>query len=237
MMNRRQWLMAMAAAAVFPFDAVAKNVSEEKINWTGFQSAMADVAEKYARATVGHGSVVKSGLYYMKQLDIHSADFIKAQVNAYESGNRFWLWQRLIKEKNINGGILNIDRQQLVPLHNHPGATGMVRILHGTAEVWLFDEVDNKHLDQNANPTGGQRVELLRRSRRVLQAGDMAVLTPDQGNIHALRSVSKACSMLDFFIPPYDRSQRSWYEPESDHWFDKEKVMCKKIPQAVYATT
>jgi hypothetical protein len=62
----------------------------------------------------------------------------------------------------------------------------------------------------------------------------MTVLTPQKGNIHALRAVSKQCRMLDFFIPPYQRSQRSWYVPLAENWFVEERVACRKIPQHAY---
>jgi hypothetical protein len=40
--------------------------------------------------------------------------------------------------------------------------------------------------------------------------------------------------MLDFFIPPYKRSQRSWYRPLDEDWFNRDKISCRKIPQDDY---
>ena len=107
----------------------------------------------------------------------------------------------------------------------------MVRVISGETEVWLFDEI--KAEKGKADDSG--IVELVCLSRRVLKPGDTAVLTPDKGNIHALKAVSQQCSMLDFFIPPYQRSQRNWYQPLATDWFDKEKVACRKIPQHAYS--
>ncbi len=104
----------------------------------------------------------------------------------------------------------------------------MVKIISGEAEIWQFDNVSND------KTSSGDVAELVRVSHNILRAGDMAVLTPERGNIHALRSVSNNCSMLDFFIPPYKRSQRSWFEPNIKNWFDKENIVCKKIPQHEY---
>jgi len=132
-----------------------------------------------------------------------------------------------MKAENINGGILNIDNKQVVQLHDHPGATGMVRIISGEVEIWQFDNSTDNAATQDIN-------ELTRVSRNILRAGDVAVLTPDNGNIHALRSISKTCSMLDFFIPPYEKSQRNWFEPLEDNWFDKEKILCRRISQHVF---
>ncbi len=115
----------------------------------------------------------------------------------------------------------------MVQLHDHPGATGVVRILSGEAEVWLFDEVKGNKSEPGV-------AELSRVSRQILRAGDSVVLTPDKGNIHALKALSKECSMLDFFIPPYDKNQRSWFEPLTENWFDMATILCQKVSQNAY---
>ena len=79
------------------------------------------------------------GKQLLQQLDTTEQAFQTAVQAAYESGNRFWLWQRLTRASNINGGILTIEQGEDVPLHDHPGATGMVRVLTGEVEVWQFD--------------------------------------------------------------------------------------------------
>ena len=106
----------------------------------------------------------------------------------------------------------------------------MVRIISGEVEVWQFDEVEQNRLQQKQGVA-----ELRRFSHDILKAGDTAVLTPKAGNIHALRSISKQCRMLDFFIPPYQRSDRHWYQPLTKNWSEQETVACKKIAQQDYA--
>jgi hypothetical protein len=161
----------------------------------------------------------------LKELDIKSTDFLDAVKHSYESGNRFWLWQRMVRTGVLNGGVLNIDSTQMIPLHDHPGATGMLRIMEGEAEVWQFDP---------AVKVSSSSRELKLVSRKILRPGDVAVLTPYKGNIHAVRSLSKECSMLDFFIPPYDRKKRSWYEPVTSDWQGKSEIVCKQVSESDY---
>jgi hypothetical protein len=100
----------------------------------------------------------------------------------------------------------------------------MVRVLTGEVEVWQFD----RSMTATTIKTAGQAM-LERVTHRVMQPGDVAVLSPDSGNIHALRARSKACSMLDYFIPPYERSDRTWYRPVDDGWYDKTRITCESI--------
>ena len=205
---------------------------QKKLSWPQFQEKMTDLANAETWGKTGHKVVAQNAMKMLQQLDVSSIEFRQAVDDSYETGNRYWLWQRLIKQRNLNGGILTIDDNQLVPLHNHPGATGMVRIISGEAEIWLFDEARENKAEQNKLEQG--IVELVQVSRRVLRSGDTAVLTPHRGNIHALKSLSKKCNMLDFFIPPYEISQRSWFEPLTENWFDKKMISCRKIPQHAY---
>lgn len=244
MISRREILLASLAAVMLPSGVIARAdkssfnadsfVDDESIDWAEFQQRMLELAETAVGSSDNKQAVSASGVQCLKRLNIHSTEFKAAQDEAYETGNRFWLWQRMIKQKNINGGILNIGSDQMVQLHDHPGATGLLRIVSGETEVWQFDErkVDVRTSDENNEAP--QVTELVRVSRRILKAGDTAVLTPEKGNIHALKAVSEQCSMLDFFIPPYERSQRSWYEPLEENWFDKEMLSCRKIPQHAY---
>lgn len=205
------------------------------MSWPRFQSQMTALAEAYVRGSVNQQVVAERGILYLKQLGINTAEFRQAEDDAYESGNRYWLWQRLMKDKYINGGILNIDSKQPVQLHDHPGATGIVRIISGEMEVWQFDENKTGKEIRSKEAAEQAEVELVRVSYRVLKPGDLALLTPENGNIHALRSISRQCRMLDFFIPPYNRSQRSWYEPLNNNWYDKVNVACRKIPQDAFS--
>jgi len=237
--SRRQLLFVAAAAVLLPGRVIAAAGSQSAaqqdkaytsaIGWSEFLARMTALADAHANLKVGQQAVVADGLRYLQQLDIGMAGFEQAVDSAFESGNRYWLWQRMIKQQNINGGILNINSEQLVQLHDHPGATGLLRIISGEVEVWQFDESADNDAD---SPPGVS--ELTRVSRNILRAGDMGVLTPDKGNIHALRSISEECRMLDIFIPPYEVSQRNWYQPESKNWFDKEKILCRRIPQHSY---
>ncbi len=224
-MKRRDFLLTAAASALLPVNVSANHADMNKISWQDFKLNMYDLANVNSKQNISQAQLVKRGFKILKRLDINSGSFKHALQNSYESGNYFWLWQRLIKDKNINGGVLNIDDNQIVQLHDHPGATGMIRMISGEVETWQFNQASTK----NKLPENICKLKCV--SHRILGASDMAVLTPENGNIHALRSISKTARMLDIFIPPYDTKQRNWYQPQLENWFDKEIILCKKISQ------
>lgn len=225
LISRRKLLMA-TAAMLLPRQSFALADVKITLGWRAFEQHMNSLARDEASKRVNQETVEARGIQYLQQLDTGAADYKQAVENAYETGNRYWLWQRMIKADNLNGGILTIANDQLVQLHDHPGATGMLRIISGEVEVWQFDVASEKtkHAKKNIE-------ELKRVNHQILKKGDTAVLSPHSGNIHALKAISKECRMLDFFIPPYKRNQRSWYEPLTNDWFNKKRIACRKISQ------
>ena len=225
MLNRRNFMLASLVIALLPAGVTAGMRAHKTLSWTDYLREMKQLASAYADRTITQSAMAARGVQLLQQLDTTDNAFQVAVHASWESGNRFWLWQRLTKESTIKGGVLNIERNQDVPLHDHPGATGMVRVLTGEVEVWQFD-----HAEKAADKSGDFDVlELV--THRVMQPGDIAVLSPDSGNIHALRARSKKCSMLDYFIPPYERSERTWYQPVDDGWHDKTHISCESISE------
>jgi len=225
MLNRRDFLLVSLATALLPAGVTAGMRMDRPTSWTQYLREVKQLASAYDDRTITQGDMAARGVQLLRQLDTTDNAFQTAVHASWESGNRFWLWQRLTKESTVKGGILNIERDQDVPLHDHPGATGMVRVLTGEVEVWQFDRA------VKAADRSGDHAVLELVTHRVMQPGDIAVLSPDSGNIHALRARSKQCSMLDYFIPPYKRSERTWYQPVDDDWHDKARISCESISE------
>jgi len=226
MINRRIFMLASLAAALLPAGVTAGMRAHKTRSWTDCEGEMKQLASAYADRTITQSAMAARGVRLLQQLDTDGNEYQAAVQASYESGNRFWLWQGLTKESGIKGGILNIEQGRDVPLHDHPGATGMIRVLSGEVEVWQFDRMESAP----AGVADGQAV-LERVARRVLHAGDVAILSPDSGNIHALGARSRHCSMLDYFIPPYVRSERTWYQPVDNGWHDLARISCEGVPE------
>ena len=225
MLNRRNFVLASLTATLLPAGVTAGMRTHKTLSWADYLREMKQLASDYGDRTVTQADIAAQGVQLLQQLDTSDSAFLAAIQDSYESGNHFWLWQRLTKESTINGGILNIEQDQNVPLHDHPGATGMVRVLTGEVEVWQFDCAAKAAGKSEKHDV----LELV--THRIMQPGDIAVLSPDSGNIHALRAHSSECSMLDYFIPPYERSERTWYLPVNNDWHDKARISCESISE------
>jgi len=231
MIDRRTFMLTSLATVLMPRSVTAGTRADKSLSWADYLGEMKQLASAYADKAITQGDMAARGVQLLQQLDIADNEFQAAVHASYESGNRFWLWQRLTKESGIKGGILNIGQDQDVLLHDHPGATGMVRILSGEVEVWQFEP------PATTVQSADTLVVLERVTHRVMQPGNIAVLSPDSGNIHALRARSKTCSMLDYFIPPYVRRERSWFLPVDENWGDRSHISCQRIPEDDFYTS
>lgn len=230
MLIKRRHFLQMMLTGLLPLRYLhAGEAKEFSRDWSAFVKSMEALSKNALNNELMVNETAFQGLKLLQSLDINSSSFLNAVENSFETGNKFWLWQRLVKKNSVNGGILHIDNKELVQLHDHPGAVGMMRIIDGEVEVWQYNETleNNNHSSQNT---------LLKlHSRRVLKAGDTAVLLPHEGNIHALKSISSHASMLDFFIPPFKQSERSWYQPQEPDWENRTQLLCKKVSQHEFA--
>lgn len=231
-MKRRDLFLSTLALALSPVGAMAKEIRNgndvQPLSWDAFMAQMEQLATARQRNSCSLEDVEAQGIALLQRLNIDSPEYARAVADSYESGNRFWMWQRMAKQQQLNGGILTVERNQLVPMHDHPGAVGMLRILSGEVVAWQFDRIGD------ISPTGTAELRLV--AKRSLQRGDIAVLSPQRGNIHALQALSEECSMLDFFIPPYNRQQRTWYQPMDKAWHEMQTLSCTAIAEEKFYT-
>jgi len=224
-MRRRRLLMGLAGLFCMP--RIASGL-DRPLEWGSFLAGMQALALQAQAGDIAAEGVAARGTGLLGQLDVASEGFRRAVEQSWESGNRHWLWQRMVKEPHLNGGVLTVTAEEDVPLHDHPGATGMLRVLTGKLEVRQYD------LAPGDGPDGRGVVELHPVSLRTLGAGDTAFLLPDKGNIHSLRSAGARCSMLDFFVPPYRRRERSWYLPVADEVRPDGRLFARRVSEEEY---
>ena len=101
-------------------------------------------------------------------------------------------------EEQFMVAMLDFEAGEEIPLHDHPGMTGVICCIKGRTEVQHYDKLSA--VSGSGNP-------LLRLERDLaLTAGATAALTADRGNIHALKA-TEYTRVIDVFTPPYDRDR------------------------------
>jgi hypothetical protein len=105
-------------------------------------------------------------------------------------------------------GIFVLPPYAKIPLHDHPDMCVLSRVLYGDLERMSLDLVaheNNKASSTISYPPGTKRA----RQQHVdyLQAPQVTVLYPLEGNLHEFRAGPNGAAVLDVLLPPYNNSR------------------------------
>ncbi|GAB1602377.1 2-aminoethanethiol dioxygenase-like [Argonauta hians] len=135
-------------------------------------------------------------------------------------------------------GIFILKENSRIPLHDHPGMFGIIKVIHGTLCLESFDEYpassdqsppsasssstsfnnEFKKFIRNYERTPRPFIEVP--SKKASENDDCCVLSPTKGNLHEIRPQGGAAAFLDILAPPYDTdSDRrcNYYETAKDY--------------------
>ena len=123
-------------------------------------------------------------------------------------------------------GIFIIRKGMELPLHDHPGMTGIVKVLYGTLKITSYKATKGaltleEHSTLNKIPVTRLPDVTLTSS------SDCQVLTPHIGNFHCVQSVGEDTAIFDILSPPYAENRDCHYYREvflshKDECFDLE---------------
>ncbi|XP_036397955.1 2-aminoethanethiol (cysteamine) dioxygenase a [Megalops cyprinoides] len=110
-------------------------------------------------------------------------------------------------------GVFLLKPGASIPLHDHPGMNGMLKVLYGKVSIRCFDKLDNppgaESDTQFEPPLSPNQKDNLRRSilRSVGEYSEESgpcILTPLKDNLHQIDAVDGPAAFLDILAPPYD---------------------------------
>lgn len=149
-------------------------------------------------------------------------------------------------------GVFLLKTGASIPLHDHPGMNGMLKVLYGKVNVRCFDKLEDNLTvgmvpSQFEPPLASFQTASLRRSvlRSVAEYSENSgpcLLTPVQDNLHQIDAVEGPAAFLDILAPPYnpdDGRDCHYYkvlqtvaEGESDRKSDEEQQGEEKEKEA-----
>ncbi|KAI1278148.1 2-aminoethanethiol dioxygenase [Halotydeus destructor] len=116
-------------------------------------------------------------------------------------------------------GIFVIRNGQRIPLHDHPGMFGLVKVLLGTISIKSFTPLPNDGRSYRVPKEILSRLAPNQHSYLIpakchgtkeitSDTEEITLLTPDDGNFHYINSVNGDAAFLDILAPPYNRTSR-----------------------------
>ncbi|XP_029932949.1 2-aminoethanethiol (cysteamine) dioxygenase a [Myripristis murdjan] len=111
-------------------------------------------------------------------------------------------------------GVFLLRTGASIPLHDHPGMNGMLKVLYGKVSIRCFDKLEDSLTAKTPPPlfepplspfqTGSLRRSVLRSIGEFSEESGPCLLTPQQDNLHQIDAVEGPAAFLDILAPPYD---------------------------------
>ncbi|KAK7110660.1 2-aminoethanethiol dioxygenase-like [Littorina saxatilis] len=118
------------------------------------------------------------------------------------------LWE----DDTFSMGIFVVKRGGRLPLHDHPGMFGLLKVLHGTLKLSSFSETGETNVPvEMTQPLQKWQVPLVKSVKLETETNLSAEqgccqLTPTSGNFHEITPVTEMAAFVDILAPPYDQS-------------------------------
>lgn len=114
--------------------------------------------------------------------------------------------QTLSETRHYRITLLGIHRESPVPVHDHPGMISLVLLLEGQLHAPQYEISEQRR--------GSMFVQLVTRSKKILQPEDIAIAMNETGSLHGLQPLDRnaVCLTIQLRIEQ-ERTPRSWYFP------------------------
>lgn len=191
--------------------------------WSRHQDGVALIADKRAQLEAALQALTekvgKNAVAMRRCNTMHSEIFDWLLNNELNEPVAGWNFNEFHRSQLLSMGRLSFTNQDQLPVHDHPGSTGLLLVLDGVLTVKQY-EVE----DQGVRAARVKQVNELS-----LGAGDFNIFTPEQGNIHMLVAQSESCQVLDIVLSPYKEEERTWYMPLVAIEKDEKEYMAAKL--------
>lgn len=109
-------------------------------------------------------------------------------------------------------GVFLLRGGASIPLHDHPGMNGMLKVLYGKVSVRCFDKLEDglssspPHFDPPLAPLETSSVwrSALRSVTEYSETSGPCLLSPVRDNLHQIDALDGPAAFLDILAPPYN---------------------------------
>ncbi|KAJ8284809.1 hypothetical protein COCON_G00036590 [Conger conger] len=122
-------------------------------------------------------------------------------------------YMHICETEDFSMGVFLLKPGASIPLHDHPGMNGLLKVLYGKVRIRCLDKLDNppgaeSEIQFNPPLLPNQKEALRRSIQRSIgeytEESSPCILTPLKDNLHQIDAVDGPAAFLDVLAPPYD---------------------------------
>ncbi|XP_026211862.1 2-aminoethanethiol (cysteamine) dioxygenase b [Anabas testudineus] len=170
------------------------------------------VNDEAAKAFLENHSKLRSLMTEVRAADLklvpRRADGSSAGVPSalpYHHGAPPVTYMHICETDQFSMGVFLLKSGASIPLHDHPGMHGMLKVMYGKVRISCFDRLERPAGGaQAAAHMGSVRRSVLRSTGEFTEESEPCVLSPDRDNLHQIDAVDGPTAFMDILAPPYD---------------------------------
>ena len=123
------------------------------------------------------------------------------------------------KDEHFSMSIFILKPGTRLPMHDHPGMHGLIRVIHGRMNVSSYSLLERRcgdgfeplHSSGDGESYSARKGDVFTAHELSVSSGDTVdvnsetiVLTPLEGNVHEICTTDGAAAFFDILAPPYD---------------------------------
>lgn len=116
-------------------------------------------------------------------------------------------YMHICETDHFSMGVFLLKSGASIPLHDHPGMHGVLKVMYGKVRISCFDRLEVPPVAPVLLPqaqVGALRRSVLRSTGEFTEDSGPCVLSPDRDNLHQIDAVDGPTAFMDILAPPYD---------------------------------
>lgn len=200
-----------------------------KLNWDAFLERLTELAKTQHDLPWNQKRYTKQVKRLLRQCNFPEFENVKAIFDNYEDKRKNWFEaETLHRELDFQVSLFQFEKGEYIPHHDHPNMTGVLNVVSGNLLAKNFDFIEELAETREVTYETGYKATLQKCVIReveseILKAGDVGILTADEGNIHSIMP-NEFTQMIDVFTPAYKEDTRAnWFTVNEDGFYKNQK--------------
>lgn len=214
--------------------------SNTKLNWDAFLERLTTLAKTQHDLPWNQKRYTRRVKRLLSQYNFPEFENVKAVFDNYEDKCANWFEsETLHHEVDFQVSLFQFEKDEYIPHHDHPNMTGVLNVVSGNLLARNFDFIEVLTETREVTYQTGYKATLKKCvikevDSEILKAGDVGILTADEGNIHSIMP-NEFSQLIDVFTPAYkEDTKANWFTVNEDgfykdnkNWYEAEYAILK----------
>ena len=211
--------------------------ADTNLNWDAFLERLTELAKSQHVLPWDQQKYTQQAKQLLLQCNFPEFENVKKELEAYENKRPDWFESsNLHHEVDFQVSLFPFEKGEYIPHHDHPDMTGVLNVISGNllAKNYSIEEKLSsiREVKKGVQSYLVNKCILREVETEVLKAGDIGILTANEGNIHSIMP-NEFTQMVDVFTPSYHKdTSAKWYSVDESGFYKEHK----NLYEAEYST-